>query len=488
MVHDNNSGSHSAGRSSGRDNGRSSNRGSNKGNDDADPGTASSKLATAELKFNLQSTGKPQATYATIVDEITTFIQTTYTDGVKVAQSLRDLQIFVINTPNYTINVDPKLQGIDDIIYKSYMDHYIAQSALFQSNMGMAYSLIRSKYCSKALLNRVDEEIEIDPTIRDDPIKLLSTIRVLMQESVRAQYPYVTFVDTLITCLTVKQLENESLTDYSKRFKQHKGILKQMMGTEFMDYWVGNQPAYKKLTGSNAETMAKCGKIKDAAFSDLTSYLFIKGADPSKYGSLLDVFTTQFSLGSDQWNDQWPKTIEASMKVLSAHKFDPGWQEVKRRDKRTSIRDPKESKDSKSNSFAQTSNDKHKVICNCCGKPGHISPECPEKDSIAPDKWFKPKGKKSFNQTHNDTDAEQSEIEPDSEDEEPLPPKRSGRGKRGSKTSSQSRKHSDDDDGWAQQKPGFFQLEAEVQGMVLKQQPYTGTYYLTTSFLTPAPP
>jgi hypothetical protein len=86
---------------------------------------------------------------------------------------------------------------------------------------------------------------------------------MLMQESVRAQYPYVTFVDTLITCLTVKQLENESLTDYSKRFKQHKGILKQMLGTEFMDYWVGNQPAYKKLTGSNAETMAKRGKIKD---------------------------------------------------------------------------------------------------------------------------------------------------------------------------------------------------------------------------------
>jgi hypothetical protein len=94
---------------------------------------------------------------------------------------------------------------------------------------------------------------------------------------VRAQYPYVTFVDTLITCLTVKRLENESLADYSKRFKQHKeGILKQMLGTEFMDYWVGTQPAYKKLIGSNAEIVAKRGKIKDAAFSDLTSYLFIK--------------------------------------------------------------------------------------------------------------------------------------------------------------------------------------------------------------------
>jgi hypothetical protein len=103
MVRDNNSGGRSAGRSSGRDSGRSSNRGSNKGNDDADPGTVSSKLATAELKFNLQSTGKPQVTYATIIDKITTFIQTTYTDGVKVAQSLRDLQIFVINPPVYSI-------------------------------------------------------------------------------------------------------------------------------------------------------------------------------------------------------------------------------------------------------------------------------------------------------------------------------------------------------------------------------------------------
>jgi hypothetical protein len=54
-----------------------------------------------------------------------------------------------------------------------------------------------------------------------------------------------------------------------------KGILKQMLGTEFMDYWVGTQPAYKKLTGSNAEIVAKRGKIKDAAFSNLTIYLFI---------------------------------------------------------------------------------------------------------------------------------------------------------------------------------------------------------------------
>jgi hypothetical protein len=162
------------------------------------------QLVTAELKFNLQSTRKPQATYATIVDKITMFIQTTYTDGVMVAQSLRDLQIFVINPPVYKIKADVKLQAIDDIIYKSYMDHYIVKSLLFQSNTGMAYSLIQSKYCLKALLNRVDEEIKIDPSIRDDPIKLLSAIRVLMQESVRAQYPYITFVDTLITCLTVK--------------------------------------------------------------------------------------------------------------------------------------------------------------------------------------------------------------------------------------------------------------------------------------------
>jgi hypothetical protein len=189
MVRDNNSGGRSAGHSSGRDSGRSSNRGSNKGNDNANPGTASSKLATAELKFNLQSTRKPQAAYATIIDETTTFIQTTYTDGVKVAQSLRDPQIFAINTPVYAVNADAKLQGIDDIIYKSYMDHYITQSALFQSNMGMVYSLIRSKYCLKALLNQVDEEIEIDSTIRDDPIKLLSTIQVLMQESVSCEGP-----------------------------------------------------------------------------------------------------------------------------------------------------------------------------------------------------------------------------------------------------------------------------------------------------------
>jgi hypothetical protein len=44
----------------------------------------------------------------------------------------------------------------------------------------------------------------------------------------------------------------------------------------------------------------------------------MKGADWTKYGSILKNMVTQYSLG----NDQYPKTLEVAVDVLTEHHFD----------------------------------------------------------------------------------------------------------------------------------------------------------------------
>jgi hypothetical protein len=93
---------------------------------------------------------------------------------------------------------------------------------------------------------------------------------------------------------------------------------------------------------------------------------------------------SQFSMQ----NNQYPKTITAATDILSNHSFDNSgvlikkkWSQSKKNEDGTSTNKedgPKET------SFAQVGKDK---TCYCCGKKGHISPECPQKNTIKKEDW-----------------------------------------------------------------------------------------------------
>jgi hypothetical protein len=97
-------------------------------------------------------------------------------------------------------------------------------------------------------------------------------------------------------------------------------------------------------------------------------------------------------------------TIALAANVLSEHKLlDFKWQTVNIRDCRT---------DSQGTIFAQQpAKDLSHIICNCCGERGHYSNSstngCPKIDTIAPNKWHKPK-KLADTQAAVSEDTEQS--------------------------------------------------------------------------------
>ena len=106
-----------------------------------------------------------------------------------------------------------------------------------------------------------------------------------------------------------------------------------------------------------------------------------------KYGSLTKGFKTQFSLD----NDQYPKTVLKGQKVLQMHKWDDTYKEhiKKQRQKGSSTSatpkdTEKEKETDKSNEEQEGTNmnqDKD-IYCFCCGKKGHYSDNCPDKDKI----------------------------------------------------------------------------------------------------------
>jgi hypothetical protein len=76
-----------------------------------------------------------------------------------------------------------------------------------------------------------------------------------------------------------------------------------------------------KMDGFKSETQEDYAVLASTAFEQYSAYLFIKQSNKKKYGSILNGWSTQYSLG----NDQYPKTMAEARNVLSNHKFDTSY-------------------------------------------------------------------------------------------------------------------------------------------------------------------
>jgi hypothetical protein len=120
-------------------------------------------------------------------------------------------------------------------------------------------------------------------------------------------------------------------------------------------------------------------EMKVGAFNKWMAYLLLQNSDQNKYGPMINGLLSQFSMG----NNQYPKTITAATDIMSKHKHDSwgnpnkkkSWSNTNKEEGENSPKNPNESKET---SFAQNNKDK---TCYCCGKKGHTSPECKEKNT-----------------------------------------------------------------------------------------------------------
>jgi hypothetical protein len=124
--------------------------------------------------------------------------------------------------------------------------------------------------------------------------------------------------------------------------------------------------------------------MKDRAFNKWIAYLLIRNSDQAKYGTVMNGLVSQFSMQ----NNQYPKSITAAIDILNNHRFDNSgglnmkkWYQPRNNEDKTLT---KKEDGLKETSFAQAGKDK---TCQCCGKKGHVSPECPQKNSIKKEDW-----------------------------------------------------------------------------------------------------
>ena len=114
------------------------------------------------------------------------------------------------------------------------------QQQLVDQNMSKAYSLIFSQYCNKSMRDRIEQHPDLEATIRDDPIELLTKIKMLMHDPIKAKYSFTSLTKAMIRMLNIKQLEQEGQLDYIKRLKQSHDTTKFQVGTDILGNFMEN--------------------------------------------------------------------------------------------------------------------------------------------------------------------------------------------------------------------------------------------------------
>ena len=115
--------------------------------------------------------------------------------------------------------------------------------------------------------------------------------------------------------------------------------------------------------------------LEGKKFEQSLACIYINNADQAKYGFIMAGLITQQSLG----NDQYPRTITEAKSVLSNHQFNYSTPKLKNPNNKKEKPKPHE----KINlSFAQIEG-----RCYCCGKEGHRSPQCKDKNKPKTE-WF----------------------------------------------------------------------------------------------------
>ena len=229
---------------SGRGQGRGSGR---TGKPHSKPNNQTDKKGDEVIKFVPHYTGKQQVvTYDSVKEHIIQHIQHTFKFGSDMVNAIRNDEY---GTPGggrprrqlaniYQLDeegqpTDVKREDIEikleqdgyDLEYTEELRNYNQRVQVYEENKYKAYALIFG-YCNKTMQSRIEEIGDFETRIRNDPLVLLSEIKQKMYDPARAKYEYVSLTESLSRILNTTQLDDESLVNYTKRFKQAREILR----------------------------------------------------------------------------------------------------------------------------------------------------------------------------------------------------------------------------------------------------------------------
>jgi hypothetical protein len=216
------------------------------------------------MKFIPHRIGKEvwqTATYQTVKDYITQLVQKSFRNGKDVANSIREMDRINMTSKIPVRRLSRATDADDrateqegyDILYKAEIDMYTKRKHKLEDNMNKTHSLIYLQHCNKTIQDKIHAHPDFETKIKNDPIELQKAIEILINNPVRARFPYASVREAMTRFMTCIQLENKPLANYVKRFKGYQDSMAQNMGMGFLKDFVKNTKQYVDETNTDKQ-------------------------------------------------------------------------------------------------------------------------------------------------------------------------------------------------------------------------------------------
>ena len=118
-------------------------------------------------------------------------------------------------------------------VFEAELEAWIKRKEIYRSNLGRAYALLFER-CNKAMQLKITARKDFEGTIKKDPIELLKAIKEHSVSYQETKYPLSSVYDAIRNLVNIRQRDDESLIDYSRRFKTASDILKSQLGSDLI--------------------------------------------------------------------------------------------------------------------------------------------------------------------------------------------------------------------------------------------------------------
>lgn len=223
-----------SGRSGGRGRGRSGGRGGRgsggRNNNNRTSGDTQKQKSLKDYMFYLGS-AKQASDFETTAEYLINHIKGTYDYGQDIATALTQETPCDMTAFKPTIKVsrrsDADAKAAEnrqfEIEFKEDFSLYRKREQTYKNNTSKAYAFLWS-HCTKSMQSKLEACTDFESSIKENPIELLKAIKQHALNYQEHRYEMSIILDAIRSVVNCKQRDNESLHDYTRRFKTARDV------------------------------------------------------------------------------------------------------------------------------------------------------------------------------------------------------------------------------------------------------------------------
>jgi len=206
---------------------------------------------------------KQASDFESTTEFLINYIKKTFNYGMDIGTVLETLQEVDLSefqpSLRVSLNPDEVIRMAEDkqfeIEFKAEYDVFTKRKQALEMNLSKAYSFIWDQ-CAKSLQNKIEARTDYVSLIKGNPINLLKAIKQQVLNFQESRYEMSTILEALKNMINVKQRDNETLQDYTKRFKTLAEVMELHIGgpielTKFMS-------KMEEFNPKDEESIEKC--------------------------------------------------------------------------------------------------------------------------------------------------------------------------------------------------------------------------------------